>query len=77
MLTGLSVPHVALMVLAGVILDLLLGELPRWHPLAGFGRWADVVERCLNRGQHRFGRGLLACGTRRTTLFLYRIAQPA
>jgi adenosylcobinamide-phosphate synthase len=60
MLTGLSVPHVALMVLAGVILDLLLGELPRWHPLAGFGRWADVVERCLNRGRHRFWRGLLA-----------------
>lgn len=60
MLTGLSVPYIALMVLAGVILDVLLGELPRWHPLVGFGRWADFVERCFNSGPHRFGRGVLA-----------------
>lgn len=60
MLTGLNVPQVALLVLAGVLLDLLLGEVPRWHPLIGFGRWAGLVERYCNRGQHRFWRGLLA-----------------
>jgi adenosylcobinamide-phosphate synthase len=59
-LTGLSAPSIALLVLAGVILDMLLGELPCWHPLAGFGRWADFIEHRFNRGRCRFGRGLLA-----------------
>lgn len=60
MLIGLALPNLALLVLAGVFLDWLLGEWPRWHPLVGFGRWADYVERCLNHGQHRLVRGLLA-----------------
>ncbi len=60
MLTGLHIQSVALMVLAGVILDLVLGELPRWHPLAGFGRLAGFAEHYLNSGRFRFGRGLLA-----------------
>ncbi|MBI3094405.1 MAG: cobalamin biosynthesis protein, partial [Rhodocyclales bacterium] len=36
--------------LAGVVLDRLLGEPRRWHPLVGFGRCADLVERALRRG---------------------------
>ena len=37
------------MVCAAVAVDALLGELPRWHPLVGFGKCADQVERNLNR----------------------------
>ena len=38
----------ALLVLAGVLLDALFGEPRRFHPLVGFGRWAQVLERWLN-----------------------------
>ncbi|MDR1661118.1 MAG: adenosylcobinamide-phosphate synthase CbiB [Azoarcus sp.] len=41
---------VALAAAAGVALDRLLGEAPRWHPLAGFGRLAECLERVANRG---------------------------
>lgn len=37
----------AVLVLAAVIADRLLGELPRWHPLVGFGRFVQDVERQL------------------------------
>lgn len=60
MLTGLGVPMVALLLAAGVILDLSLGEFARWHPLVGFGRCADLLERVGNSGRYRFWRGLLA-----------------
>jgi len=60
MLTGLSLPSIALLALSGVVLDLLLGEPRRWHPLAGFGRLADALERRLNWGGYRYGRGALA-----------------
>ncbi|PRB81327.1 adenosylcobinamide-phosphate synthase CbiB [Pseudomonas sp. MYb185] len=53
MLTGL------LMALA-VLLDHLLGEPRRAHPLVAFGRMADVLERWMNRGERRQLRGLLA-----------------
>lgn len=36
--------------LAGVLLDRLFGEVPRWHPLVGFGRCADAVEKLLRQG---------------------------
>lgn len=36
--------------LAAVVLDRLLGELPRWHPLAGFGQLIEAIEKALNRG---------------------------
>jgi adenosylcobinamide-phosphate synthase len=60
MLIGLSAPYLALLICAGVMLDLLLGELPRWHPLVGFGRYADLIERCFNRSRYQFWKGTLA-----------------
>jgi adenosylcobinamide-phosphate synthase len=60
MLTGLAPTTVALALGAGVLLDLLLGEARRWHPLVGFGRLASALERRLNGGDHRIARGLLA-----------------
>jgi adenosylcobinamide-phosphate synthase len=60
MLSGLSLVQVALLLVAGVLLDLLLGEAHRWHPLVGFGKLAMLIERLGNRGQYRIARGLLA-----------------
>ncbi len=40
----------ALVALAGVLLDRLLGEPRRWHPLVGFGRLAETMERAMRRG---------------------------
>lgn len=60
MLSGLSLPELAILLVAGVVLDLLLGEPRRWHPLVGFGRLASAIEDRLNRGELRFPRGLLA-----------------
>ncbi len=40
---------VTLAALAGVFLDRLFGEVPRWHPLVGFGRIATAMERRMNR----------------------------
>jgi adenosylcobinamide-phosphate synthase len=60
MLSSLSPSAVALLLLAGVLLDLLLGETRRWHPLVGFGNLANAIERRLNRGRRRFARGALA-----------------
>ena len=60
MLSGLSLLQVALLMLAGVLLDALLGEARRWHPLVGFGKLAMRIERRLNRGGHRILRGVLA-----------------
>lgn len=60
MLIGLSMVEAALLLAAGVVLDLLLGEARRWHPLVGFGNLAQRLERRLNRGGVRLGRGALA-----------------
>lgn len=60
MLSGLSLPQLAGLLAAGVLLDLLLGEPRRWHPLVGFGKLAQAIERRLNRGALRFLRGGLA-----------------
>ncbi len=43
--------------LAAVLLDRLLGEPRRWHPLVGFGRLAEALEKRLNR--RRLPAGLL------------------
>jgi adenosylcobinamide-phosphate synthase len=55
-LSGLSPLSLALLLVAGVALDLLLGEVPRWHPLVGFGNLADALERRLNQRGRRGGR---------------------
>jgi len=48
----------ALLMAVAVVLDWLLGEPRRWHPLVGFGRLASALERRLYRPSR--GRGLLA-----------------
>ena len=69
MLSGLALSTVAALMVAGVLLDLLLGEARRWHPLVGFGNWANWLERRLNRGGARRARGVLA--------WLLAVAPPA
>lgn len=49
MLSGLGALELALLMTAGVLLDALLGEVRRWHPLVGFGRLASLIEKTLNR----------------------------
>jgi adenosylcobinamide-phosphate synthase len=39
-----------LSILLGVLLDRLFGEVPRWHPLVGFGRCAAWLEKRANIG---------------------------
>lgn len=46
--------------LAGVLLDRLLGEARHAHPLIAFGHYANALEKRLNTGGWRQGRGLLA-----------------
>ena len=50
----------ALLVVLAMVLDLLLGEARRWHPLAGFGNLAIRLERRLNRHRYRISKGALA-----------------
>ncbi|MEF8700960.1 MAG: adenosylcobinamide-phosphate synthase CbiB [Candidatus Accumulibacter sp. UW26] len=45
---------------AGVLLDRLLGEPRRWHPLVGFGTLASLAEKRLNRGPQRLRAGIIA-----------------
>lgn len=46
---------------AAVLLDLVVGEPRRWHPLVGFGYGASLLQRWLNRQPQRPGRSLV-CG---------------
>jgi adenosylcobinamide-phosphate synthase len=46
---------IALASILGVILDALLGEPKRWHPLVGFGRLASRIERWLYRPSRAAG----------------------
>ncbi|GAB3626363.1 cobalamin biosynthesis protein [Pandoraea terrae] len=49
MLTGISPQALWLAALLGVMLDAWLGEPRRWHPLVGFGKFANGVEAWLNQ----------------------------
>lgn len=60
MLIGMSLVMVALLLVAGVLLDLMLGEVRRWHPLVGFGRFVTAIESRVNRGSYRYWTGALA-----------------
>ncbi|BBP05226.1 cobalamin biosynthesis protein CobD [Sulfuriferula plumbiphila] len=60
MLMALNVTMIALLVIIGVVLDLILGEVRRWHPLVGFGRLANGLERRLNQGERKYWTGALA-----------------
>lgn len=60
MFFGLDPMSIALLMAAGVALDWLFGEVPRWHPLVGFGRYASAIERLCNRGPLRYMKGVLA-----------------
>lgn len=60
MLSGLSATMIALLMGAGVLLDLLLGETRRWHPLVGFGNLANAIENRFNRARWRRGKGVAA-----------------
>lgn len=50
-----------LAILLALLLDQLLGEPRKLHPLVGFGHWAGLLERWLNRSQQPT-RGLI-CGS--------------
>ncbi|MCH8498790.1 MAG: adenosylcobinamide-phosphate synthase CbiB [Marinobacter sp.] len=43
-----------------LVLDRLLGEPRRWHPLVGFGRLAGALETRMNHGRRRIMRGAIA-----------------
>ncbi len=60
MLGGLGAPLTAVLLFAGLLLDALLGEPRRLHPLVGFGCLAVRVENLLNRGRWRRLAGALA-----------------
>lgn len=60
MILGLNLSTLVVLLIGGIILDAMLGEVRRWHPLVGFGRIAGWLEKRLNVGQWRFARGLLA-----------------
>ena len=52
--------QLALTLAAGVLLDRLVGEPHRYHPLVGFGCLAGALERRLNRPAFGIARGALA-----------------
>jgi len=49
-----------LLIPIALLFDRILGEPCRYHPLVGFGKFADFIESSLNQRQHLFLRGILA-----------------
>lgn len=62
MLQTAPLPEPLAALLLAVLLDRLLGEPARWHPLVAFGRLAISLEQRLNRGDTRRWKGALAMG---------------
>ncbi len=60
MLADMSLGLLAALVAIALVIDCLLGEARRWHPLVGFGKLASQIEKTLNAGNARKMRGLLA-----------------
>lgn len=61
MASGLGIGLNALLLIPLVLLlDRLLGEPARFHPLVGFGKFATRLESKLNAGSNRFIKGLVA-----------------
>src|SRR5690606_33047986 len=60
MLADMSLGLLAALVIMALVIDYLLGEATRWHPLVGFGNLASVIEKTFNAGNARKKRGLLA-----------------
>lgn len=60
---------------AGVVLDRLLGEVRRWHPLVGFGKMADTIEQRLNAkdASRRTGVGAWMLAVVPLTLFVWLV----
>jgi adenosylcobinamide-phosphate synthase len=88
LLAGLDWSNFAAALLAGVLLDAVLGEVSRFHPLVGFGRLAGAIEKRLNRPGSaaplarftRFARGALAWALAvlpLTLLAAWALAQPS
>ncbi len=60
MILGWTISTLALLLVGGIVLDAVLGEVRRWHPLIGFGRAAGWLEKSLNAGRWRAAKGLFA-----------------
>ncbi|KAF0813319.1 Cobalamin biosynthesis protein CobD [Andreprevotia sp. IGB-42] len=52
----LSITGMCMLAWTGVLIDRVLGEPARWHPLVGFGRIANALERRLNPDHVNAGR---------------------
>lgn len=57
-MSGLSAPITCALCFAGVVVDALLGEPSRAHPLVAFGRLATRIERTLNPDRHAAHRSI-------------------
>jgi adenosylcobinamide-phosphate synthase len=79
-----SLPALVFMVFAACILDRLLGETPRFHPLVGYGKLASRVEQHFNLRQSASTAGkiglmcwaLLVVAPTIVTAWLFAIADP-
>lgn len=83
LLAGLDWTTFAAALLAGLLLDAILGEVSRLHPLVGFGRLVNAIEKRLNRSAAataaRLARGAFAWALAvlpLTTLAAWACAQP-
>lgn len=60
MIFGIGIVNLSLLMLGGVLLDALCGEVPFAHPLVAFGHYAGWLEKKLNCRSGNFLAGLMA-----------------